>query len=274
MKQVETIAETCNYHCSEKYNEDILILGSSYAKRSFVPAVIEENSGYTCYNSGEAGNGIICAWVRYLMVSRKKQPRLVIYTLTPEYDYLLTDPYEKYLDAIKPYGPTGIVEELYNNLGLEKELLQLYSSFVRYNSQFLSLIARSIDKRLQTNKGYDPLFATYKPSGLNPNKDKIDRPIDEKKASYVEWLFSELSSQHIPILCIYTPRYYGHDDIVYDREWGNILCKKYNIMIIDDTELVSFVGKDELFNDAGHLNNEGARLYSKIVADRIKNMCE
>ena len=86
----------------------IIILGSSHAVRHYVPSVIQDSLGLTCYNCGEPGCGIIPAYARYKMVAERNKPKLVIYEVTPGYDYLVSDDYSKYLGKVRQYSEKNL----------------------------------------------------------------------------------------------------------------------------------------------------------------------
>ena len=48
------------------------------------------------------------------------------------------------------------------------------------------------------------------------------------------------------------------------------LAAKYNIPFIDHYKDTTFTGHPELFYDLGHLNRQGAMIYSKIVCEELK----
>lgn len=117
MFYAESQSSSKNYHCMYAADEDILILGSSFAVRNIVPSIIEDSLGISCYNAGEAGNGALVAWARYNMFINNHMPKLIIYTLTPGYDYIKSDDYSKYLNTLKPYyRKEKSITNMYDNL--------------------------------------------------------------------------------------------------------------------------------------------------------------
>ena len=52
MFYAESQSSSKNYHCMYAADEDILILGSSFAVRNIVPSIIEDSLGISCYNAG------------------------------------------------------------------------------------------------------------------------------------------------------------------------------------------------------------------------------
>ena len=121
--------DTCkNYYLAERCEDDVLILGSSKAARHYVPSVIEDSLGLSCYNAGEPGCGIIPAYARYRMVAERHKPKLVVYEVTPSYDYFVADDYTKYLGPIRQYRDKKAVRELYSSFGDEWENVKALSN--------------------------------------------------------------------------------------------------------------------------------------------------
>ena len=61
-------------------NEDLLIMGSSRAAHHYVPQILEDSLGMTCYNAGSDGE---CIYYHYCllasMIERGHTPKVVVY---------------------------------------------------------------------------------------------------------------------------------------------------------------------------------------------------
>ena len=142
--------------------DDILILGSSRANHHYVPSVITDSLGLTCYNAGEQGCGIIPAYVRYRVVCARKKPKLVLYEVTPGYDYYMDKAgYSNYLGAVRQYADREVVREMYLDFSDELEPVRLLSGMYRNNSSLIKNL-KDILKPTPNNSGYDPLYGVIK----------------------------------------------------------------------------------------------------------------
>ncbi len=90
----------CEY-IANRANEDIIILGSSRAAHHYVPKIIEDSLGMSCYNCGEEGNGVILAYGRLKMLTNRYKPKLIMYEITPGYDYGTIEPNTKFLGYLR-----------------------------------------------------------------------------------------------------------------------------------------------------------------------------
>ena len=75
----------CEY-IANRVEEDIIILGSSRATHHYIPQIIEDSLGMSCYNCGEEGNGVILAYGRLKMLTNRYKPQLILYEITSGYD--------------------------------------------------------------------------------------------------------------------------------------------------------------------------------------------
>lgn len=272
MVYAESQSSSKNYHCMYEADEDILILGSSYAVRNIVPTVLEDSLGLSCYNAGEAGNGAMVAWVRYNMFIKKHTPKLIIYTLTPGYDYVDSDEYSKYLNIVKPYyGREETVNDMFATLMDKKECLILNSNFIKFNSYGAQLIYYWLTKKYIGLQGYQPLYETLTPYDDNKQPVAADYEVDHTKFAYIERLFADIKARNIPILCVLSPEYRKNVNLSQYKE-GIELCKQYNIPLINHKYYEGISQNAEFFYDMSHLNDKGAKLYSAIISKEIEKV--
>ena len=248
--------------------DDIIILGSSHADRHYVPDVIQDSLGLSCYNCGEPGCGIIPAYARYKMIAERKKPRLVIYEATPGYDYFVSDDYSKYLGRVRQYSDKKPVAELYDVFGDELEPLRLMSNMYRNNS---SIVQNLMDLVVPTKdyRGYGPLYGTLTADAVKQKmetlveKDTKSYTIDSLKLFYVEKLFADIVADGVHVLCVISPRFtVTSEDGLQAYAPIMELCEKYNIPFIDNRNYLGITGDMELFQDFGHLNDKGAKKYT------------
>ena len=266
----EKKAKDASYHCCEEASEDILILGSSYAIRSLVPSILSDTLGLSCFNAGQAGNGIICAYARLNIFMKRHKPKIVIYALAPQYDYLSGEEAVKYLSVLKPYYSDSTVSRLFESFGEGGEAIKLKSNFFIYNSIFPDVIKGVLESPGDKFNGYKPLFGEYKPKKqIEETRDDV---IDNQKLLCLEDLIKLCKKEQITLLLVNTP--------IYKEKIVNLalympekeLSEKYGIPVIDDIRHPSIYNRSELFYDSQHLNDKGAKLYSSLLSSHIKRL--
>jgi len=261
-----------NYYISEKCKDDILILGSSRAVRHYDPNIFEDTMNMACYNCGEPGCGIITAYARYCMVEGRHKPKMVIYEVTPEYDFFKTDDYSKYLGRVRQYANKAEVRNLFIEFGDQLEGFRLLSNMYKNNSFIVHNIMDNMIKS-ENNNGYNPLNGV-----LNPNLQ--ERPLtpqyamDSTKLDYIEKLIKKLKKDGIPIYFIVSPKYISQNEAkAQESDYKPIveLCGHYDIPFINHTYMNNISTDPTLFNDYNHLNRDGAKMFSLAICKEIKD---
>lgn len=272
MFYAESQSSSKNYHCMYEATEDILILGSSFAVRNLVPSVIEDSLDISCYNAGEAGNGAMVAWARYNMFIKNHTPKLILYTLTPDFDYVKSDDYSKYLNTVKPYyGYEESVTSMYNDVMIWSDCVILNSNFVRFNSYGARLIYYWITKKHMGLKGYEPLYEIFTPYETEKEQENKTFELDLLKMNYLDMLFADATKREIPILCVLPP-IFNENVSLYRYKEGFLLCEKYGIPVINHKYFEGITMNAQYFYDIGHLNDKGAKLYSSKICGDIQAM--
>lgn len=261
-----------NEYVSKFCKDDIIILGSSKADHHYVPRVFEESLGLNCYNAGEMGCGIIPGFIRYKQVVSRHKPKLVIYEVTPRYDYLDDNGYANYLGTIRQYTYTKVVRDVYLDFSDEFEKIRLMSGMYRNNSKLVDNL-KDILFPAPSNKGYEPLFGTmvYNPSNIKNNNERKAVTVDSLKLAYVEKLIFDCRLNDIPLLFIISPTLYGGE---VSEEYSIIfnLCSHHKVPILNNWNSPLITGIGEYFQDGLHLNNNGAVQYSKLVVHQIEHL--
>ena len=262
-----------NEYLNRVCTDDILILGSSKADHHYVPIIFEDSLGISCYNAGEMGCGIIPAYTRYKMVSKRHKPKVVIYELTPGYDYLRDEGYSQYLGVIRPYANDNVVKDIYLDFSEDLEGVRLLSSMYRNNSKLVANV-KDILTPPDNYKGYEPLYGSLSP---NTKQTKIaDKAveainIDSLKLHYMERLIIDTKQDGVQLVFAISPAY-GILENKFNSEYSPAfeLCGKYDIPLMDNSKNSAFMGKNELFQDKTHLNHHGAVLFSQMMAAQLK----
>jgi hypothetical protein len=252
--------------------DDILILGSSKADHHYVPSIFEDSLGISCYNAGEMGCGIIPAYTRYKMVSKRHKPKIVIYELTPGYDYLQDEGYSPYLGVIRPYANMSTVKDTYLDFSDELEGVRLISSMYRNNSKLVANV-KDILTSPDKYKGYEPLYGA-----LSPNTKQVMiadsiievSKVDSLKLSYMVQLINDTKLDGVQLFFAISPAY-GVLENKFNSEYAPAfeLCEKYDVPLMDYSKCSAYTGKNELFQDKTHLNHKGAVLYTQMMTRKI-----
>lgn len=258
----------CEY-IANRASEDIIILGSSRATHHYIPSIIEDSLGVSCYNCGEEGNGSILAYGRLRMLTNRYKPKLVIYEITPGYDYGRTDPYSKYLGYLRAYyneqGIRGIFEDFDDNLSSLKMKSKMYQN----TSRLLPDLVDNIIYR-DNRQGYSPLYGHMNTDEVVPGvSPRNDSAVDSLKLSYVERIIKLCIDKDISLVFSISPRF-GLDSDIEPYLPALSLCDKYGIEVANYLNVPQICSHADLFQDSVHLNHKGAETYTTLVLPEIK----
>ncbi len=262
----------------DKSTEDVLIFGSSHAAAHYVPDVFEKELGLPCYNAGVAGQQILFNSTLQGIVLERAAPKLMIldidtYGFYPDryqYDRLsdLHPFYYKHPDII------GRVLELKS--GLTKYFLK--SKLYQYNSTIVHVLRYWLRPQ-EDRKGYRATFVqlprpaqTMKDGGrAQPPPVQRTKPFDKNLIAALEQFVINAKRRNILLVFTFSPTL-EYDGTSADGAVDKIrsIADSYGIKLFDYINDPHFLGRYELFADSGHLNDPGARLFSKMVADKIR----
>ena len=256
----------CEY-IANRCEDDIIILGSSRASHHYVPQLIEDSLGLSCYNCGEEGNGIVLAYGRYKMLTQRYKPGLIIYEITPGYDFGTIEPDTKYLGYLRPYYNKKGVKTLFADFGDELSFLKMKSQMYQNTGKLLPNLVDNIIYR-DNKKGYAPLQGK-----INVNKivvEERNNDIDSLKLSYVEKLIVDANTNNIPIIFMISPRYGSDSDASsYNPEIS--LCEKYGVAYYNFMNYMPIATNADYFQDEGHMNDMGAIAYTNMIVQDVLN---
>lgn len=254
----EDINTACNIQTA-----DVIILGSSRAKHHYIPDVIEDSLEMSCFNGGMDAVGIIYEYGRYLLMTQRYTPKIVIYEVNPSSDISIEKDHAASLGELRPYANISEIKEYISSFD-KKEDIKLLSNFYRYNSKILKLLKGQAEGE-HVKKGYVPMnrVMNYDPKSLVEFST-----VDSIKLNLFEKLFLETKKKNIKLYLAASPKYGMKSDSIMAPI--KLFCIKHKIPFINHYSDTNFVHNKELFADQLHLNNTGARLYSSIIAKELR----
>lgn len=261
-------------YCLESSNDEILIMGSSRAAHHYVPQIIEDSLGMSCYNAGSDGQ---CIYYHYTllasMLERGAKPKIVIYevlNLDINKSQGATFTLDAALDRLAPhYGEYKAVNDLFEQKDW-KEKMKLCSKTYRYNSKLVQTIKCNYMPETE-DRGYEALNGKFNFALATNDKAKIvksnENRLDELKLKYIK-MFIELCIQHdIKLVMMYSPYYYESSD--------DAIIQVKEIAVANNVPFFDYCSNRkyqvlELFYDVMHLNDNGARLYTNEIVKYLK----
>lgn len=263
-----------NYYIAEKCRDEILILGSSRAARHYDPRVLEEAFGLSCYNAGEPGCGIITAYARYRMVLEHQTPKMVIYEVSPRFDYFKGEDNSKYIGRVRQYADKPPVKAMFLDLGDNLERLRLMSNMYKNNSFIVHNVMDNLSGS-KDDKGFKPLKGVMEADGTYKSQKEKQPEIDSVKFAYMEKLIGELVGRDVKVCFMVSPKGISKEDAADEEsEYTPIvnLCRKYDVPFINHTFMDGISDHREYFHDFVHFNQEGAVAYTEAICNELKGL--
>lgn len=258
-----------NYYIAEQCIDDIIILGSSRATHHYIPSIITDSLGLSCYNCGEEGNGSILAAARLGMLTERYTPKLVIYEVTPRYDYLVDTDYSKYLRYLKPYYHKTSAHKMVDEFTEPGNKLKMLSSMYRNNFAILAYCVDNLTFR-DNRKGYEPLFGQMKEyNSKEPELSSDQQEVDKKKLVVMQDIIESCKEKRIPLLFVVSPNYEGEAGEIYNT--ARLLAQENGISFLDYSGLEEIAHNYSFFQDYGHMNDKGAQKFTRIFVKEINN---
>lgn len=263
-------------YCLTESQDELMILGSSRAAHHYVPQVFEDSLGISCYNAGSDG---MCIYYHYGILASRIQrgcpPKMVILEVIgtdAEVSQGATFSLEAALDRFAPhYGEFAEIDSLFAFNGW-KEKVKLLSKTYKYNSKLVQTIKCNYIPWPE-DRGYEALNGVMKVADGEKVADVLlpssERPnIEERKMVYLQKFIDDCKVNNIELVMCYSP-YYGQrtPKSIYVIEE---LAKKNAVLFLNYGDDWRFQ-KPDYFQDASHLNDTGAKEYSKVVARELNN---
>lgn len=257
------------YDLCKKDKYDILIMGSSRAHHHYVPSLIEETTGMSCYNAGFDGNGVILAYGLLQQIVKQYRPQLVIYDIEPAFDisiYLPDNDRTRYLSLQKPYFRDVDIAKIFKDVAID-EYYKVHSGLYRYNSTCITGLVSFLSCRgNDTLNGYEPLYGEMKEEANTKMKDTYSK--DEKKLEYITKFIDFANNKHIPLIIVASPKYLKESSAVFNEV--KEMCISKNVPFLDYYHLPDFMEHKEYFKEPMHLNDKGAIEFTKHIVTQIQ----
>ena len=255
-------------------SDSLVILGASRADNQYVTAIFEEKLGMPSYNYGVGAQNVYTnyAILNLLLTKAHTSPKYVVWDFY--YTDILDSPgwnTEKLDRLYSAYEYDKAVKEVIDLQGKKKRILLNHLKLYKFNSKVLRLLKR---QKEDITGGYS---ARYISTCDNLEYYSSDRTtIDQQKLLYVDRFIQLCKDNDIKLFVLISPGYY----ILGDKgknDWATIIenkCEEKDIPFYDFEQDSVFLSHPEWFYNTIHLNDMGAKEYTKKVVNVISNYLE
>lgn len=242
---------------------DCFVVGSSRATHHYDSDIISKATGYSFYNSGSEGRGVIYSAAVISASIHRYKPKLIIIDVRPNE---FTTSGDEDLSALLPYYKKQYVMP-YINYASDFQKVKLLSKIYPYNSLLTTMMAgrsNRVDANTFDKGGYIPMYGLVKNKKIIPyagDKNKLDKG----KVRFFTELLDHLEKEKIHSLIVMSPLYFQ-----YKGSTTLDVCNKV-VSRLKYSKFVNFSGHPEFkdpakFDDELHLNNHGAAFFSSEIA--------
>lgn len=259
-------------------NSEVVIYGSSRAWVQIDPAIVQKESGKTCYNLGVDGNNIWLEYFRHQQFFKHNiKPKVIIHSLDI---FMLSDSTQIFnSEQFLPYMFFNKeIRELYRN-NSRFSFLDFYVPMVRYIGNrtailhAFKLMVKPHNESQGRIRGYEAQDLEWNDDLLNAKlkMERFEAPVENRSVYLFEKYLKECKEQNIELIFVYTPEYIEGQQFVKNRrdilDRYLDLSNKYDIPYLDYSADSISLSKSYFYN-SGHLNKAGSELFTrKLISD-------
>lgn len=259
------------YYSLNDVNTPVVIVGSSRAAHHYVTEMIEDSLLMPAYNVARDGCffSYNCCVINSIL--DRYAPELIIWENGTEYLYEgISDP----LESLYPYYSQNkwVSRTIQEELPLT-EYLRLNSNIYQYNSIVHRILMRYLGRHSfsdGTIKGYLPLAPKQLKKQLALEKEELESSaLSEIKIERFRSTLERAQKIGVRIVVVDSPKYKLRTYENLSASKMQELCERYGALYIDNSQLPYFLDHPELFNDATHMNDDGAKVYTELFLKQI-----
>lgn len=252
---------------------EMLIFGSSTANHHYIPDSFSEAFHISCYNTGRDGNSIFYSYAVLQGILKRYTPKMIILDM---YDQAFMKEQSSYdrISSLLPYYNTNPEVRSIIQLKSPFEKYKLLSKIYPFNSMLFTIGIGNADfnkgrEDVMDQNGYVPLTETWKkPLGFDTTLPKYE--IDSNKVKFFKSFIIECNTSNIELYIVLSPKFikYKYEDSTIGIV--NRIAQEFKIPFYNFTNDSFFLSNQNLFFDRDHLNEEGAKIFTGRVINKIK----
>ncbi len=251
------------YALKSDVSPELLFVGSSRASHHYDTPFINDSLGISAFNLGQDGRGLTYHDALLRAYLQHHTPNTVILELLPED---LSGQINNRVKALYPYIANS--EEIKNvaiNVDKDNKYL-LISNLLRYNSECFQL-SKNLFKYFNADSyGYIPLKSnSHQKRELEEKSVADDTTVNKIAKECLIDIITLCKKKNINLIVSFSPEYYirSNENPIF------AICDSMGIKVVDARRFRLNLPASEYFNDNFHLNDLGARAYTKYFMDLI-----
>lgn len=247
--------------------------------KHYVPDIIQDSLHESTFNYGTMGQKLLFNEAIYEIRERRSKPKMIILNVDADWFFDKNNQQDRMSDLFPYYNSVGdIVFKYFNRKDKFLERLKFLSKTFPYNSTIVHVIKYKL-KPQNDFRGYAPLFEVVdsiqfesKLQAENEkNKTKLLPPdCDTSLINLFSQFVNDINKNHIRLFVVVSPDLLKPDyPEMYVDEIVKDICHNTGTPFLNFSNSDIFNNNRLLFNDFGHLNDSGARMFTKLLTDSI-----
>lgn len=265
-----------NYVFSE-CKADILIFGNSRAQHHYDSEIITRISKKSCYNAGQdGGHSILLPLAQLKIIINRYSPKIIILELDPSSFAYSQENYEKLSILLPYYNQYSIIRPIIE-LRSPYEKIKTLSGIYPYNSNIINIVRYNTNTSASRNKsfnGYIPINKNMTKTDLLKNNmiSNTQSICDTNLLNALNEFILCCKYHNIELFIINSPVFGCNVDVGSTMVVGQVIkvIKKKNVKYLDFSKDSFFCNRPELFADRMHLNDKGARIFSRLIIYKLE----
>jgi hypothetical protein len=271
--------QSLNYVFSQ-CKADMLVFGNSRAQHHYNSHLLSDSLKLSCYNAGQdGGHCILLSYAQIKVITERYSPKIIIVELSPDGITHYERDYER-LSILLPYYKEYPEIRPLILLRSIVEKIKLISAIYPFNSDIINIIRYNTNThaaRKQDIEGFIPLEGVMSADILR-SVNKIEAQpvpvVDTNMVNALKNIIRLCKAKSISLFIINSPDFHTlNEKQVPPSSAAQLtleIIRRNNVNYIDFSFDSAFAGHREWFKDRGHLNNDGAKIFSTLLARKIK----
>lgn len=248
-----------------KRKADLLILGPSTANHHFDCQILKDSLGMSCYNAGRDGQNIIYNAMVLDAFLTRCTPKMVVVdvgssSLSDVWMSALND-FNCYYGVLKP------IDAILDSIGTPIDRIKRLSGIYRYNKTWEWLLNAKMAKEVADLDGYRPMPVNAD-THFAATEQHSQFKIDQKCLHYLNHIIQTCQANDIRLILTHSP------SLIIGR--GNFIpevqayAAKKGLEFYNWNGDTTYTNHPELFYDMTHLNQEGAKVFTRDFIGKLK----
>lgn len=252
----------------EKVDADVVVIGSSKATHNYIPDSLSSYLHMTAYNCGQDGCFFLYQNCIVNMILDRYTPKVILWDIQPG-SFIKKNVEDEYQNIryLTPYYRNSKWAKSYIDSESDKMRVRMLSDMYGYNSKLLNYLFPLVSHASATKNGYIPLPSSgYAYPQMKQESQNDDIEVSQEFLALLDKTIKRCRMKGCYVCLCISPVYLKKSALTRQVEESisrisddnGISCMNYH----SDTE---FMADSTLFKDAQHLNDCGARKFTRKV---------